>query len=194
MENEESRFNKIYGKEIMHKKKVKQEEKTKGRRVSGDLLFYFCLHNLISVLLFFLFTINLGIYAGHDLMLIDIIRQEFWELAILKVFPISILCSFLGRIGAYYILKLQVKIRDRNRKIKGTTKKWSELNSKMNRLGLPFFIGALISSIIYTLGMVGILQYVIFNEKSLLSLIVVYIGIKIGTYYFVQWFIGSKLG
>lgn len=174
-------------------KKVRKNREEKSSRVEGDLLTYFILHNLVSVFFFFLFTVYLGIYIGKERLIGFIFQKEFWETAILQVFPICIISSFIGRIAAYCIINGYYNYRNRKRDIQKTTKKWSELNTGINRLGLAFFIAALITSVIYSLGLVGILQFTVFNEQTLLTLIIVYGGVKIGTYFFVQWLVGAKL-
>lgn len=171
----------------------KTQHSGKSERVTGDLIWYFALHNLISVGFFFFFTIGLDLYMGQDLMLSDLFSKEFWELVILQIFPLSIISSLIGRASAYLSINGFIKLKNRKRRVKKSTKRWSELNRGINRLGLVFFITALITSVIYSLGLVGILQYAIFSEETLLTLIMVYIGLKIGTFYLVRWGIGAKL-
>ncbi|MFX1569822.1 MAG: hypothetical protein ACFFCV_15830 [Promethearchaeota archaeon] len=167
-------------------------ENRKSERASGDQFWYFCIHNLISIFIFFFATTSLKIYSGNKVLLSEIFSREFSELVLLKVFPILILSSIGGRIIALIAINGFIKVKDRNKRVKRTSKKWSEYNKGINKLGLVFILTALITSIIYSLGLVGILQYAIFNENTLLTLIAVYIGLKIGTFYLVRWFIGSK--
>lgn len=172
---------------------MRKDYSEKSERASGDLLTYFILHNSVSVLFFFLFTLYFEIYIGKDRLIGFIFQKEFWELAIFQVFPICVISSLIGRITAYYILKGYHNYRNRKRTIKRTPKKWSELNTGINKLGLEFFISALFTSFIFSLGLVSVLQFAVFNEQTLLSLIVIYAGVKIGTHYLVQWFVGAKL-
>jgi len=171
----------------------RREVSGKSERVEGDLLTYFVLHNLISVIFFFLITVRLGIYVGRERLIGFVFQKEFWEMTIFQVFPIGVISSFIGRITAYYIMKGYHNYKNRKKKINKSMKKWSELNKGINRLGLAFFISALITSTIYSLGVISVLQFAIFSEETLLTLIIVYIGIKIGTFYFVQWLVGTKL-
>ena len=142
---------------------------------------------------FFLITVRLGIYIGKERLIGFIFQKEFWEMTIFQIFPIAIISSIIGRITAYFMINGYYNYKDRKKKIKRATKKWSELNRGINRLGLSFFIAVLITSTIYSLGVISMLQFAIFSEETLLSLIIVYVGIKIGTYFFVQWLIGAKL-
>ncbi|MFW9968753.1 MAG: hypothetical protein ACFFDF_01045 [Candidatus Odinarchaeota archaeon] len=170
-----------------------EEYSTKSERMTGDVIWYFCLHNLISVFFFFLFTISFDIYMGQDLMLSDIFSKAFWKMVLFQVFPSAIISSIIGRITAYFIINGYIKVKYRKRRIKKKGKKWSELNRGINGLGLIFFFSAFITSIIYSLGLVSILQYAIFSQETLLTLIIIYIGLKLGTYLLVRWFVGAKL-
>lgn len=174
-------------------KNIAGEKERKSGRVEGDLLTYFIAHNIISVFFFFVFTVYFGIYIGKERLISFVFQKEFWEMTIFQVFPIGIVSSIIGRITAYYIMKLYYDRKNRRRKMKKSMKRWNELNSGINRLGLAFFLAMLITSIIFSLGLIGILQFMIFNEKTLLTLIAIYIGVKIATFYLVSWFVGTKL-
>ena len=164
----------------------------KGRRVSWDLLGYFLLHNLISMFFFFAFTIGLGIYAKREVTPAFFLSSDFWQLTIFQVFPISVISSIAGRITAFYCIKGYVRWGDRKGNSRRTTKRWSELNRGVNRMGLRFLITAFLTSIIYTTVSISLLSYMIFDEKALLPLMVTYFGIKTGIYLFVRWFVSSR--
>lgn len=167
-----------------------------GERVSGDLLSYFLFHNLISVLFFFAITINLRIYAdkyvtdGYTWMQVFgyVISSDFWELTVFQIFPISLLSSVMGRITAFFLIRMYYNYYG-NR----ATKRWSELNRGINRMGIKFVITALITSFFFTIGLISLLSCYVFDEKTLLPLMVIYSVLKIGTYLFVRWLVGSKL-
>ena len=181
--------------------KKSRQDTEKTERASGDLLWYFLLHNLISVLFFFMFTILMGIYDP----LIDIygfswiqvigylVNQNFWELVLFQIFPVSIISSVLGRITAFFSIRGYYMYADRKAKVKRATKRWGELNKGINRIGIKFFITSLITSFIYAFGMVSILSNAIFNQVTFLPLLIVYSVFKIGVFYFVKWLVGSKL-
>lgn len=174
-------------------KKNRNEYTGSSERVSGDLVGYFMLHNAISVFYFFVATIYLGIYVVQELTFEYFFSRDFLDLTLFQIFPISVVSSILGRITAFYGIKWYYKYMDRNRKIKRVMKKWSELNIKINRMGIKFFITALITSFVYSMGLVALLTYLVFDETTLLPLVVIYSGLKIGTYFFVRWFCGSKM-
>lgn len=60
-------------------------------------------------------------------------------------------------------------------------------------MGIKFLITALIISFFYSMGIITLLSYMVFDEITLLPLIIIYSGLKIGTYFFVRWLVGSKL-
>lgn len=167
---------------------MRTRERETSSRASGDLLFYFITHNVISVIFFFLLTVRFEVYMGKEQLIGFIFQKEFWELTIFQVFPISVISSLIGRITAFYIMKGYHKYHK-----KRATKRWSELNKGINRMGIQFIITTLITSLIFSLGLVSILQFTVFNEETLLTLIIIYIGIKIGTYFFVRWLVRAKL-
>ena len=172
----------------------------KGERISGDLFWYFVFHNVVSVLYFFGFTLALGVYTERGSILgntwtqtlIYLLSSEFWQLTIFQIFPLSVISSVLGRITAFYSIKGYIRWRDRKEASRRTSKRWSELNRGINRMGLRFLITAMITSFVYSIGMISYLSYVVFDENALLPLMVVYFGLKVVIYLFVRWFVGSK--
>lgn len=174
------------------------QHRQKTERVSGDLLNYFVLHNVYSSLLFFLITFCVGIYAQqlevYDLggweLVSYIISSKFLEMAIQTTF-ILFLCCVIGRIGAYYSIKAYLEYRDRKQQVIRATKRWSEYNQKINRMGFKWFISTIFTAIIYCLGAITILSIMLFNEKTLLPLLMVYVFVKIGVHFFTKWLIGK---
>ena len=170
----------------MKDKSRSRDQKTE--RASGDLLLYFIAHNLISVLFFFTLTMSLGIYIGREMSFELIFSIEFLELTLFQIFPLSILSSILGRIGAFYTMRAYHNYY-KNR----ATKRWSELNKGINKIGLKFVITALITSFFYAIGVIVILSNLVFDETTLLPLMLIYFILKITTYFVVRWLVGSKL-
>ncbi len=163
-------------------------KKKKAKRVTGDALLYFCLHNLISVFFFFLFTVRLDVYDGMDVPIAFLFTSEFWEMVIFQILLLSIVSSSIGRATAFFIMKGYFKYG-----AKKAMKRWSELNTGINNFSLIIFLlTALITSIVYSLGIVMILQDRIFSDNSLLTLIFTYILFKTGVFFFVRWLVGSK--
>jgi len=154
---------------------------TKKMKTTGNLIAYFILHNLNSVTFFFLLTVNLGLYSEQTILSIG-----FWELYI-EVFSISIVSSILGRITAYFLISLYHKYIT-----KRETMKWKQFNRGINKLGLRFLIASLISSLIYCLSITIIPISSIFDENTLITLILVYFGLKVFIYLGVRWMVGSK--
>ena len=177
----------------------KDNKAEKSERASGDKLAYFFLHNIISAVFFLITTFCMGVYVNKDYLLdynwmeilFYVTRKEFWELSIFQIFPVMILTSILGRIGAFYGIKGYYTYRDRKLKTRRATKKWSEFNKGINRFGIRFVITALIASFIYTCGIVALLSNVLFNETLLLPLLVAYMFLKIGTYFLVRYTVGK---
>ena len=164
-----------------------------SERASGDLLGYFILHNMISVFFFFVFTISVGIYVGQDITLGYVVSSEFWELTVFRIFPLSVISSIVGRVTAFYVIKGYYKYVDRNRRVKRVMKRWSEMNKGINRMGIKFLITALITSFFYSTGVIMLLTYMVFDETTLLPLVLIYSVLKFSTFFFVRWLVGSKM-
>lgn len=166
---------------------------SKGRarteRVTGDALLYFILHNLISVAFFFFFTIRGQIYEGKNITLGNMISLYFWKDVVFRVLLFSIVSCIIGRISAFLIMRLYFLYGT-----KKSFKRWSEINRGLNNFILSvFLITSLMSSLIYSMGIILILQYRIFNRDTLLTLMATYILVKTGMYFFVRWILRAKI-
>lgn len=171
----------------------------KTERASGDLLLYFITHNIISGLLFFFVTLGVGIYdQQQEIYGLDVFQiffylfsSMFWVMTLQAIF-ILFLCCVAGRITAFYGIKGYYWYIDRDSRIKRTIKRWSELNKGINRFGIRWFLTTAITAVIYCMGAVSLLSNMVFNEDTLLPLMVIYILVKIAVYFFVKWLVGSK--
>lgn len=168
----------------MKSKEEKRIEKGKTERATGDLLSYFILHNLVSMLMFFMLTIGLGTYVYKEFTLSLMFTEEFWNI-VFQVFWISVCGIIFGRATVFYAIRWYHSYKDR------TTKRWSELNRGINKIGFRLAISVFLSSIAYTMGLVIMLSDAIFDETKILPLMVVYLGLKIGMYFIVRWFVGK---
>ncbi len=168
--------------------KTKKPKTKRTDRVTGDALLYFTLHITISVLFFFLFTVRLEVYEAKNVPITFFFTSEFWDMVIFQVFVFIIISSIIGRITAYYIIKAYFYYGT-----KKSTKRWTEINRGINKFSLLIFLlTALTTSIIYSLGIIAVLQDRIFNESTLLTLIFTYILFKVGCFFFWRWIIGAK--
>lgn len=104
-------------------KKDKNNYAKSSERASGDLFGYFLLHNIISVFFFFVFTVSMGVYVEQTMTFGYIFSREFLELTVFQIFPISVISSIMGRITAFYSIKIYYKYVDRNRKVKRSMKR-----------------------------------------------------------------------
>lgn len=175
----------------MQKTKRIKAKRTKAKRtdrVTGDALLYFFLHSLISVLFFFLFTVRLEVYEAKDVPITFFFTSDFWDMVMFQVLLFIIISNVIGRITAYFIIRAYFYYRT-----KKSMKRWTELNRGINKFSiLIFLLTALTTSIIYSLGIIAILQDKIFDENTLLTLIATYILFKIGCFFFWRWLIRAK--
>ncbi|MHA1502436.1 MAG: hypothetical protein ACTSSB_11350 [Candidatus Heimdallarchaeota archaeon] len=160
------------------------EKKYTNRRVQGDSLYYFCFHNLISILLFFLFALNLKLFESQSDEISQILSIGYVQL-LFMIFGISLLCGILGRIIAYILLKMVFK----NKPIKT----FGEFNQGINKISMSYLLSTFVSAVIFSIGAFAILQNVLFDEESLFTLMATYIIIKIGVYLATRMFSSFKL-
>lgn len=179
----------------MKKEIDKYQGTKKPERASGDQISYFLLHNITSSIIFIIITISVGVYIGYSTFLgygwLEIIGYVFsveYLSLVFVIFGYAILSGIFGRILSFYIIKLYHKYYRRR-----STKRWSEYNSGINRMGIRWMLAALITSLFYTIGIIAILSQAIFNEITLLPLMIIYFGLKIFIYLIVRWVTGSKL-
>ena len=176
-----------------NRNKSQNQQITTATRVTGDAVVYFILHNLISVFFFFLFTIRLEVYDATIMTFSDIFTLEFWGLVIIEVFFLSVVSGIIGRVGAYLSIKTYFYFRNQKRTKKKIMKRWGELHSGINEFNLIIFVlTSFITSLVYSLGVIAVLQNKIFDEESLLTLIGIYVMVKIGIYFLVRWIAKSK--
>ncbi|KKN04918.1 hypothetical protein LCGC14_1092580 [marine sediment metagenome] len=174
---------------MLNKNKNHERSRSKrAERISGDLYLYFILHTIFSILVFFIFTVGLFkiyIYEIKEITIGFLFGADFWEL-VFQIFAMYIISSIMGRIAGYYAIKGYCKRK------KKAMKRWGELNSGINKVGLVFISSALLTSFLYSLGIIAILQDRIFDENSFLTLLGTYILLKLGVLFFVRWIVGAK--
>jgi hypothetical protein len=164
-----------------NKNTIYYRQKKKERRVTGDNFLYFLSHNMISIFLFFTITLAWGLYGEKNSSIVFFISKDFWTLFGM-VFFISILSGISARIIVYVIIN---KIYTSNEK---HVKKFSEINTGVNKLGLNFFLSTFFTCLVFCLGLVTVLQEALFKELTIFTLIFTYVGIKIVIFFIIKMF------
>jgi len=161
----------------------------KGRkgRVEGDAIWFFLLHNVISVMIFFGFAYIIGLFDERTELLSEIFSMEFVE-SILIIFGLSLLAGILGRVLGYFVLRAIF-----NFGYKREIKKFGEFNSGLNKISFSFIITAFISSLLFGVGAITIIQWKLFDDQTFLSLLVTYFVIKLSVFFSVRLFSSMKL-
>ncbi len=156
-------------------KELKLRHRRYGERVEGENLYYFTLHNMISGSLFLLITGLSGIWEVKTTNLFNLFTSEFIEL-IFYLFTIYLVTGILGRVTAFFLMKYLLKM---NEKI---MKKFWNINKGINKLGVVWLISILISSFIFALGIVALLQNAIYDKDTVFTLIGTYIIVRVIVY------------
>ena len=171
---------------------MKTGKREKTERVEAEAISYFFWHNLFSVFIFFLMTMQFGLFKERNYSFSYIFSIDF-GLFVIIIFCFSLLAGFIGRLTAYIVLKAYFSWRNkRNRKIK-VMKKFGELNSGINKISIAFFISAFITAVVFSLGVVLLLQNMLFDENTLLTLMATYLLLKIGIFFGIKLLVEWKL-
>jgi len=159
------------------------------KRMEGDNIIYFMIHNSISFVAFFFIAWNLNLFDVGDDSISYLISMEFLRLLLL-IFGLSLICSLLiGRILGYGILWIIF-----NFGLKKKVRTFWHLNTHgMNEINLSYLISTILSSLMFAVGALFVLENKLFGENTLFSLIITYILIKIIIYLFTRVFSTIKL-
>lgn len=158
----------------------------KAQRVEGEILWYLVFYNTISGLLFILITTSMGIYELKEDTISIILTSDFLFL-IFAIFVVSLITSIIGRIVAFFTLKFIFTQYGKN------MKRFGEINTGMNKIGMVYIISTLITTILFAFGAVAILENVIYDKTTVLTLFATYLILKITVYILVKLFFNFKL-
>ncbi len=142
-------------------------------RVTAEGLWYFILHNIMSIVIFFILTISFELYGEKNSDIAFLFDIEYWKL-VFTIFSILLISGIFSRIFSYIFLVIFFKYAR-----KRIMRKFGDLNTGVNKIGFPFLITALIAAIAYSLGVVLILQQAIFSQQTFWTLVATYVIIKI---------------
>lgn len=158
----------------------------KAERVEGEILWYLVFYNTISGLLFILITNSMGIYELKEDSISIILTSDFLFL-IFAIFVVSLITSIVGRIIAFFTLKFIFNRYNKN------MKRFGEINKGMNKIGMVYLVSTLITALLFALGAVAILENLIYDKTTVLTLFATYLILKITVYILVKLFFNFKL-
>lgn len=180
-------------KRIRFKRKHKKKSKDKHidiysknvERTKGDGWVYYGLHSIIGSALFLFISLPFNLFKLYNGSISSLFTSDFL-LSLILVLSLSVGTNVFGRIIAYRLLSLIY--------MKTTTKTIKELNfnNGMNKMGMRYVVSMLISSLVFSLGVIYILESKIFGDNTLTSFTLTYIIIKLISYVFTVIFVASK--
>jgi len=173
------------GSERNSQEMYQKEGSVRGHRAKGDLLMYYILHSCLSAILFLTIAIQLDLLGLKQDTITYLFGVEYWSLVLLTFFW-SIIASVIGRILAYLFLQgLYWK--------KATKNVW-ELNTKgLNKMSFRWFIALFITSILWTIGALTIIQNSLFgNIEDAVSMIFVYVCVKFFVFIITKVIVDAK--
>ena len=176
------------------KNKKKQEVKTYEkyqkersiRRSEGDRWVYYIFHSFFTALFFIVIAIYFDFFAMKSELVTDLFTWGFF-MAIIWVFIVSIGANLVARVFAWFLIRGIYR--------NTASKNIWELNSTgINKIGIRYIIAIFITSLIFCIGAVVIIQEKIFGttEDEIVSLIVIYLVIKIFVFITTKVLIGAK--
>ncbi|MFW9874992.1 MAG: hypothetical protein ACFFG0_17940 [Candidatus Thorarchaeota archaeon] len=159
--------------------KKKEYTQTKGKAGKEMIWYYFILHNIISLIFFVWFIGGWGLFDRQTTDLITIFSMEHLQFVII-IIGISFISGLLGRFFAYLILYANYKYQ------KLIPRTYGELDIGVNKIDSAYFISLILSSILFSIGAIFILQEKIFGDNNVISLILSYFIIKISIMLYVN--------
>lgn len=156
---------------VSYEKYQKKRVVEKGR-AEGDKWIYYILHSFYAALIFIVVAIYFDYFILKSDFVTDIFTISFLQ-SIGIVFIVSIAINLFSRVLAYKTLQGIYR--------KSVTRNFWQLNSTgVNKVGVRYLLAILISSALFCLGAVMILQEKLFSQKDeVTSIILIYISIKV---------------
>lgn len=166
----------------VQEKYVKQKT---SRRSEGDRYVYYIVHTLVSSLLFILIGIKFQFFSIQSGTISDIFTFNFLSVILIIIF-VSFVVGMIGRIFAFYFVRGVYK--------NTATKTFIEMNNKgINRIGMRYVLDVILTSILFSLGVVFIVQQKLFGTTDeIFYLILTYILIRIIVYFITRFIVWWK--
>lgn len=167
-------------------KKEKRLRKGRGR-VEGDSLYFFILHNTISMLIFFIIAVPLGLFTREVEMVKDLFSVQF-VLFVFIVFALTFISGIMARIIGYIFMYYFTK-NYLNKQLKTI----GQFNEGINKIGLAYAISLFLSALLFSIGAITIIDSMIFSEQqTIITLIATYMLIKFLIFIFVKLLMNVK--
>jgi hypothetical protein len=166
-----------------YKKEKRMRKKQRLGRFEGDRIYYFALHNILSAVLFFWIGYAIDLFSQRTQIIEELFKISFIEFYI-QVFALNLLTSLFARFITYVILYLLI-VRWRQKDMK----KFGEINTGIDSLNFTFLLAILLGSFLFAIGVLVILQNLLFGgTESFLILLVCYFIMRGAVYLLIKLF------
>jgi len=155
---------------------------------SGDNIWFFILSNTISLFVFFILGYYFDLFTSM-VYISDLISMDFLNLYV-KIVCCNIMASLIGWMLGYFTLKI-LKIYVLHTRMKT----FGDLSRGLNKFpltSLAFYISTVISSCLFTIGALELLQRFLFGEISIIAMMITYLILKLSVYSLTKMIIESK--
>jgi len=171
--------------EINSQEMYVKPERMRGHRIHGDRLVYYFFHTLLSGVLFLTVAIQFNLLTLKEDSIIYLFSIDYW-LLVLFTFIISIVTSGISRFISYFILQGVFW--------QSATKGFWELNDGINKMSLRWFVALFISAIIWTMGVLAIIQDNLGGDiNDIILMILIYIVLKVVIFLATKIFLEKSL-
>lgn len=168
----------------MRIKEEKYHKEKRYKRFEGDQLVYYLIHSIIATFIFIYIALQLDFFSLKENTIEYLFTWRFLAL-IFIVFLWSLVSSMIARIIGYFLLLGIYK--------HSIPKSFFAINLKgINRLGLRYLLALFITSVLWSLGAITILQDQIFENEDIFSLIIMYVVIKFTVFIITKLMIDVK--
>lgn len=168
----------------MYKSEAYKKEKKlvykKDKRFNGERIYYFLLHNILSMIMFFSIAYAMDLFDSRAQSFQDVFYISFVELVV-YVLAINILTGIVSRFISYVVLYLLIE-KWRKKKMK----KFGEINIGIDAIDFNYILSNILGSILFSVGAVIIIQVVVFGEITVLSFVLSYLIMKIFVYVLIK--------
>ncbi|MFX1238761.1 MAG: hypothetical protein ACFFAS_18575 [Promethearchaeota archaeon] len=161
---------------------------TRSKASRGDSVWFFIIYSIFSALFFF--TLGTVFKTFTDVVSFSEMFATDYLILLINIFVLNLISSVLSWILTFFTLKYVKRYV-----FETEMKSYGDLSKGVNKfplLSLSSIISLLLSSFLFTIGFIAILESSLFGANNILSLVLTYLIIKIGVHVITIIIIESK--
>ncbi len=164
--------------------KPKGIKRHRSKRFQGDNLVYFAIHTTLAIILFTFLSYQMDLFGSEQNSISYLLSRDF-VILVLEVWFWLIITSFKARLIGFALLKGFSK---------KTVRRFTDMNRNgINKIGLAFFIAYLLDSLVFSMGILYIIQDRLFGELSVGAFVGALVLVKFCIFIITRIFTDKKL-